>query len=240
MIPLHRTLTRSPSTPLYTSPPPLPLVSASASFNHAQDGSRFRVLSPHEVAHIAYFPSSASGSPKHGMNTNVRFVRPGRPSAALDVLPAYSGVPMTRSFTEAGIVLNATPVEPPSFERFRFTALQDRANVAKTRPPADKQARARLALHLKKLKRRTSLLPDKLGLASRIDRIRIRSSRAPSDPELAFQDEQHRKHVCWRCRKAGARQKACRAFKRPVIINGQMLPLDPVATYTDVVVAGVL
>lgn len=237
MIPLHRTLTRSPSTPLLSlSPHPPPPLAASASFNHA---SQCHVISPYEVAHIAYFPSSASGSPKLGMNTHVRFVRPGRPSAALDVLPVHAGVPMTRSLTEHGIVRADQPIEPPSFERFQFTALQNRANVAKPKPAANKQARARLALNLKKLKHRTSLLPDKLGLSSRLDRLRARSSRVPSDPELAFQDEQHRKHVCWRCRKAGSRQKACRAFRRPVIINGQMLPLDPVAAYTDVIVTGV-
>lgn len=244
MIPLHRTLTRSPSTPLLSlSPPPPPALATSASFNHTatQDNTRFHVVSQYQVAHIAYFSGSASGSPKLGMNTNVRFVRPGCPSAALDVFAAHTEVPMIHCPTKPGIVLASQPVEPPSLERFRFTALQDRANIpSKGKPASDKQARNRLALDLKKLKHRTSLLSNKFGLASRLDRLRARSPRVFSDPELAFQNEQHRKHICWRCRKAGSRQKACRAFRRPVILNGQMLPLDPVAVYTGVMVTSVL
>ncbi|KZT69727.1 hypothetical protein DAEQUDRAFT_765315 [Daedalea quercina L-15889] len=206
MIPLHRTLARSPSTPLLlpsSSPTRPQLLVHSASFNPSSPSQhKLNVLSPLEVAHIAYFPVSASGSPKLGMNTHVRFVRPGRPSASLDVQSAHTPP--------------AAPddsVDPPSFERFQFTALRDRANVA--RPKQSHDSRARIVL--KKLKARTTRLPLKLALRSG-HFARLRSPRVPSDPELAFQDEQHRKRVCWRCRKAGGRQIACRAFKRPTMV----------------------
>ncbi|KAH9914825.1 uncharacterized protein B0H18DRAFT_1043850 [Fomitopsis serialis] len=199
MIPLHRTLARSPSTPLQLpSPQPAPhLLAPSASFDSSHD--RPQVLSPLEVARISYFPSSASASPKLGMNTPVRFVRPGRPSASLDVQPAYTAsMPSSHA------------MHPPPFERFQFSAaFRDRANIAQpTQPPS----RTRLVLN--RLKARTSRLPRKLGLSSGRS-AHLRPPRVPSDPELAFQDEQHRKHLCWRCRKAGGRQTGCRAFKTP-------------------------
>ncbi|PCH36730.1 hypothetical protein WOLCODRAFT_157435 [Wolfiporia cocos MD-104 SS10] len=182
-----------------------PHLLASASHDPAALKPPIYLLTPDHVARIAYFPP-ATASPQRGMNTDIRFVRPGsgRPATALslDLLapilpPPIQPDPHTPLSELTPTNLSMQFVFPPSRD-LRTARGEDTSGV------------------LGKLRTRTK----RLGLNFRLLHPRPKARTAQTDHEQAWQDEQHRAHLCWRCRKAGGRRKDCRAFRRPGYSEG--------------------
>jgi len=193
---LNRLLSPSPSSDASPKSGRSQFVVPSASFDPVTLKAKVQVLTPEQVACIAYFPASDTDIPRLGMNMDVRFIRPGRPGSAIDfpLLPSPSQLHAPVSNHTHSSSLPSFPGTAPSSTQIVLAPLRELNG-----PAID--SRARVAL--RKLRARTK----RLGLGLK--------PRPALDPEQIFQDEQHKTHMCWRCRKAGARQKNCRAFRRP-------------------------
>ncbi|KAF9807725.1 hypothetical protein IEO21_08084 [Rhodonia placenta] len=144
------------------------------------------------------------------MNLDVRFIRPGRPGTALAIPlssslsfsnlpprpapPPYAQKEPRPTHARAESLPTAFPAPPLSCPHLVLPALDELLVAA---PAPQPHARARLIAALQRLARR----PPR--------------AHANSDAEQRFQDAQHAMHRCWRCRRAGGRRPACRAFRRP-------------------------
>ncbi|OSX61896.1 hypothetical protein POSPLADRAFT_1034380 [Postia placenta MAD-698-R-SB12] len=182
------------------------------------------------VACIAYFPAAPSTelSPRLGMNLDVRFIRPGRPGTAL-------AIPLSSSLSFSNLPPRHAP-PPYAQKETRPTHAQKETRPThaqkETRPTHARAESLPTAFPAPPLSCPHLVLPalDELlvdapapqphvraRVVAALQRLARRPPRAHAhaDAEQRFQDAQHAMHRCWRCRRAGGRRPACRAFRHP-------------------------